>query len=374
MLASVASMIDQFNMINISTLRQLGYEVSIAANFEYGNTASTERVNEFRKELTELNILYYNIDFSRNITNIIDNIRAYKQIKALMEKNKYTFIHCHSPIGGFCGRVAGCSTKTTVLYTAHGFHFYKGAPLINWLLYYPIEWWLATYSDVLITINKEDYNRAMKFKANSVKYIPGIGIDTRKYIDLNIDKLVKRKELGLPVNAFILLSVGELNKNKNHETAIRAIKKLNNDKLHYVICGTGPLENYLKKLIASLGLERQVTLLGFRKDVNEIYFIADEFIFPSFREGLSVALMEAMAAGLPVVCSKIRGNIDLIDEGKGGYLCEPDCIKEFSKKIEKLMLDNETRRSMGRRNIEEIKKYDKELIKIEMKRLYKVYL
>ena len=210
MLASVVSMIDQFNMSNIDILKKQGYEVHVAANFEYGNTSSKQRVEEFKKELTELNVQYYNIDFSRKITNILANIKAYKQIKDLMLKNKYEFVHCHSPIGGVCGRLAAHSANTPVIYTAHGFHFFKRAPLKNWMLYYPVEKLLAHYTDVLITINKEDYARAQNFKAKKVEYVPGIGVDIKKFSEIIVDKLAKRKELGIPENAFLILSVGEL--------------------------------------------------------------------------------------------------------------------------------------------------------------------
>ena len=162
MLASVASMIDQFNMQNISLLQEQGYEVHVAANFEQGSTSSKERVEQFKKELKEKNVLYFQIDFSRNVSNIPQNIKAYKQIKKLLVNNKYEFIHCHSPIGGVCGRLAAKVTNTKVIYTAHGFHFYKGAPKFNWMIYYPIEKVLSYITDVLITINKEDYELAKK--------------------------------------------------------------------------------------------------------------------------------------------------------------------------------------------------------------------
>ena len=229
---------------------------------------------------------------------------------------------------------------TKVIYTAHGFHFFKGAPLINWILFYPVEKFCARFTDVLITINQEDYKRAQKFKAGKVEYIPGVGIDTKKFSEVVVDKSAKRKELGVPVDAFLVLSVGELNKNKNHDTVIKAIAKLNNPNVYYVICGQGTLENYLKDLINELGLEKQVKLLGYRRDIAEISKTSDIFVFPSFREGLSVALMEAMALGLPVVCSKIRGNVDLIEDGKGGYLVEPDDVEGFINAIRRIINEN----------------------------------
>ncbi len=190
--ASVASMIDQFNMQNINILKQQGYEVHVAANFEKGSTISEERLLEFKKELKNLNVLYFQVDFSRRIGNIGQNIKAYKQIKEIIKQNKYKFIHCHSPIGGVCGRIAAKTTGTKVMYTAHGFHFYKGAPMKNWVLYYPIERVLSYLTDVLITINNEDYELSKnKMKSKSLYYIPGVGVDVSNFSDIKVDKIKK---------------------------------------------------------------------------------------------------------------------------------------------------------------------------------------
>lgn len=370
MLASVASMIDQFNMVNIDILQKQGYEVHVAANFKYGNTCSQQRIEEFKKELSELGITYYHIDFARNITKIFTNIKAYKQIKNLMATNKYEFVHCHSPIGGACGRLAAHWTKTKVIYTAHGFHFYKGAPLINWLLYYPVEQFLARYTDVLITINKEDYQRAQKFKAGKVVYVPGIGVDIKRFRDVLVDRDKKRNELGVSNEAFVILSVGEINKNKNHEVIIRAIAKLNKPYICYIICGQGDREIYLKKLAISLGVANKVKFFGFRNDIAEIYKIADVFVFPSFREGLPVSVMEAMASGLPIICSNIRGNTDLIEEGKGGYLIKPNDINGFIKSISLLIQNATLRETIGNYNHEAIRNYDLKKVTLKIMSLY----
>lgn len=371
MLASVASMIDQFNMQNIDILQEQGYEVHVAANFEQGSTSSNERVEQFKKELKEKNISYFQIDFSRNVSNIPQNIKAYKQIKKLLKDNKYEFIHCHSPIGGVCGRLAAKVTNTKVIYTAHGFHFYKGAPKLNWIIYYPIEKALSYITDVLITINKEDYELAKKkMKAKEVQYVPGVGVDTNKFDKVVIDKNEKRKELGLSKDNIVLLSVGELNKNKNHEVIIRALAKLNNPNIHYVIAGRGNLESYLDELSKELNIEKQVHLLGFRTDISELYRISDIFCFPSYREGLSLSLMEVMASGLSVVCSDIRGNCDLIKHQKGGYRCNPSDADEFIRYIDELIKDNSKRKNMAIYNKEFINAFSIDVVKDNMKTIY----
>lgn len=374
-LASVASMIDQFNMQNVDILKKKGYKVHIAANFENGNPSSIERVMEFKKELDELNITYYQVDFSRNVTKVYQNIKAYNQIKNLMLENKYEFIHCHSPIGGVCGRLAGKATKTKVIYTAHGFHFFKGAPLLNWILYYPIEKICSYFTDILITINKEDYELAKKrMKPQKVCYIPGVGVDKNKFENIVINRDEKLKKIGISNDSITILSIGELSKRKNHEVIIKALGKMNNPNIHYCIAGKGDLEKSLKELSNSLGIADKVHLLGFRGDIRELCKVSDIFCFPSYQEGLPVALMEVMSSGLPVVCSNIRGNIDLIEEGKGGYLCNPNSVDEFIISIDKLICDSDIRDKMSIHNKRFIKNFDINIIKEKMKDIYEEVL
>ena len=230
--------------------------------------------------------------------------------------------------------------------------------------------WLSRYTDTY-TINKEDYQRAKKsFKAGRVEYIPGIGLDTNKFINAKIDKSEKRKELDLPEDAFVVLSVGELNKNKNHEIVIKALAKLNNFKIYYVICGQGPLEQYLIEVANKVGLDNRVKLLGFRSDIAEICKAADIFAFSSFREGLPVSLMEAMAAGLPVVCSNTRGNTDLIEDGKGGYLVEPNDVEGFAYNINRIANSTLLREKLSIENHSKIKQFDIDNVLLRMINVY----
>lgn len=369
---TVASTIDQFCMSDISILNK-SYSVQVAANFTIGNNTSNERIKEFKKELKEKNIIVNEINFNRNPL-CKDNFLAYREIKKLINNNSFDLIHCHTPVAAMLVRLAAKKVRkneTKIIYTAHGFHFFKGAPLKNWMLFYPIERWLARYTDILITINKEDYNRAKKsFKAGRVEYVPGVGVDTKKFSEVVVDKLTKRKELGVPDNAFLVISVGELNKNKNHETVIKAIAKLNNTNVYYVICGQGVLEEQLKELIEGLGLDKQVKLLGYRRDIAEISKVADVFAFPSFREGLSVALMESMALGLPVVGSRIRGNVDLIEDGKGGYLVKPNDVDGYVNSLDKLIQNGNLIEGMSAYNKKTIKNFDINNVKRDMKNIY----
>ena len=340
MLASVASMIDQFNIPNIKLLIEMGYKVDVACNFIDGNTCSDAKIAELKNKLKEMGVDWYQIDFARSVKHILQNIKAYHQVLELMQANNYIFVHCHSPIGGVCGRLAGHKTHTKVIYTAHGFHFYKGAPLLNWLIYYPIEKYLSCYTDVLVTINKEDYAIAKnKMHAKKTEYIPGVGIDVEKIQNTKVDRNKKRHELGIPEDALVLLSVGELSKRKNHEVVIRALAQIKDKNVAYAICGKGPLERYLKDLARQFDVYDRVLFLGFRTDVIEVCKASDIFVFPSLQEGLPVALMEAMVSGLPVICSKIRGNSDLIEDMTDGLLFDLNNISYLTMCIDKMIHD-----------------------------------
>ncbi|HFK1432570.1 TPA: glycosyltransferase family 4 protein [Bacillus cereus] len=352
-----------FEQGNIEVLKSLGYEVHAAANFSDAN-----------ERLDALDINRHPFDIQRSPFSL-KNIKAYKQLKGIMKSGDFEAVHCHSPMGGVLARLAAKSLGITcTIYTAHGFHFYKGASLINWLVYYPVEKFLSKYTDVLITINKEDYNEGKKLKAGKVVYVPGIGVDTNKFIKSTVNRNEKRAELDIPKDTVVLLSIGEMIKRKNHETALRALAKLKDRNFVYLICGKGALEDYLKELTLSLGIEKNVRFLGFRNDVPEICLASDLFIFPSYQEGLPVSVMEAMAAGLPVICSSIRGNIDLIDDGKGGYLNSPEDVDGFAASLGKLIKDVSLREVMGARNLQEVKKYDKTVVKEQMKTLYSEYI
>lgn len=373
MMASVASMISAFNRDNIKILQNLGYQVDIACNFEHGNDSSRERGIAYRKEVEALGIKTYQLPVSRSITEIKDIIISYRFMKKICEENHYDIVHCHSPIGGVVARLACRGERkngTKVVYTAHGFHFYKGAPKKNWIVYYSIEKWVSRFTDLLITINKEDYERAQTFKAERVVYIPGIGVDTGKFRNVEVDRIQKRIELKISEDTVVLLSIGELIERKNHETALKAVSKLNSLNFVYLICGEGKLDSYLKDLTVKLGIENKVRFLGYRRDIPEICVAADIFVFPSYQEGLPVAVMEAMSAGLPIICSSIRGNTDLIKSELGGFLHQPEDTMGLAQSIDKLINNPELRKKMGDVNSNEAFKYDKKNVNAIMEENY----
>lgn len=354
-----------FHIPYLEWFKKNGYEVHVAARNDYDN--KDECIIPFCDR-------FHDLPFERSPIRK-NNLQVYKDLKNIIDTEQYEIIHCHTPMGGAIGRLAARSTRkkgTKVIYTAHGFHFFKGAPLVNWLAYYPAERWLAKYTDVLITINTEDYEIAKKFKVNRIEYVPGVGIDTDKFKNIEVNRTEKRESLGVSEDDFMIISVGELNKNKNHQVIIRAIAKLRNEKIKYVLCGQGPLETELRELAKELDVENQVKFLGFRKDVPDLMKVADLFAFPSYREGLSLSLMEAMASGLPVVCSEIRGNTDLIEDGKGGYLVEPSDVEGFAKYIKELIEDSRLKSEFGDFNHKKIENYSIENVMKEVENIYKL--
>lgn len=371
MLASVASMINQFNMPNIYLLQDMGFEVHVACNFKEGSTCSDEKVEEIKKELESIGVKFFHVDFSRNVFRLGRALKAYKQTVRIVRQENYEFIHCHSPIGGVVGRLAGKKTHTKVMYTAHGFHFFKGAPKSYWMFIYPIERFLSRFTDILVTINTEDYNRAKaKFHAKEIDYIPGVGIDLEALSKVQVDRTAKREELGIPQDGFMIFSIGEINDNKNHETIIRALAKVKEQDIVYAICGKGYKREYLESLATELGISERVKFLGFRTDAKQICQCADVFAFPSQREGLGLSALEAMAAGLPLVTSNVHGINDYSIPGKSGYSCSPLDAQAFAEAIEKLYLSPEDRARMGQYNLEQVKKYDIHKVNEIMRGLY----
>ena len=346
----------------IRELVEQGHTVDLACN---------DSVSKPADMYIEIGCRIYSISTSRSPYSK-GNIIAIKQIKKLVEKNGYDIVHCHTPLAAMCTRIACRKMRKKglkVIYTAHGFHFYKGAPLKNWLLYYPIEKICAHWTDTLININLEDYAFSKKkMKAKRVEYVPGVGVDTSRFDNVSTGREAKRKELEIPEDATIVISIGELNANKNHEAIIRAVAKIPG--IYYMIAGKGLLKDYLQNLIDELGISDRVKLVGFRRDIGELLNCADIFAFPSYREGLPVSAMEAMYMGLPVVASDIRGVRDLIENGKNGYLCNPFDSNTFCEKLTILADDKKLCEEMGQANKEKVKNFRMEKVDKTVREIY----
>ena len=362
----VKTHIMEFHIPYLKMMKEMGWETAVAARNDYENPEDC---------VIPYCDTYYDIPFERNPFKL-GNIKAYHMLKQIIDKGNYDIIHCHTPVGGVLTRLAATDARkkeTKVFYTAHGFHFYKGAPAINWFVYYPIEKSLARKTDVLITINKEDYERAKSFKAKKVVYIPGVGIDVNKFSRIAENRAKKRDELGLKKDDFVLLSVGELIPRKNHSIVLEALGNMKRagtlGNVQYLICGQGILDAELKEKANELGISNHVHFLGYRNDVLEIYGVAHLFIFMSIQEGLSVALMEAMASGLPVICSNIRGNTDLVENGVDGDVIDNNSVA-IVESIEKLRSNIELRDAYSHQELIKINRFDKHDILESVKKLY----
>lgn len=302
------------------------------------------------------------------------NIGVYQKLKKLIEQEQYTLIHCNTPVGGMLGRLCARTARqkgTRVVYTAHGFHFFTGAPVKNWLLFYPAERFLSRYTDLLITINGEDDRRAQRFHAKKTALVNGVGVDLTRF-EAVVDRQKVRRELGVRQNAPVVICVGEHSTRKNHETVLRTAALL--PEVEVLFCGVGEKQPELEALARELNMEERTHFLGFRKDVPSLLGASDIFMFPSWQEGLPVSQMEAMAAGLPCVVSDVRGNADLIAQGDGGFLRKPTDVEGFAEDIALLIGDPALRESMGQRNRHEIEKYSLTAVLEQMTALYREQL
>ena len=338
--------------------KRMGWEFHLAFNcLNY----SEEGIHEIEDEL---GLFFHQIDFVRNPIHL-GNIRAYFQLKKLIDES-FDIIHCNTPVGGVLGRLVAAKEKIhPVIYQAHGFHFYSGAPLINWLMYYPAEKGLARFTDKILTINKDDYEFARRHlhPKSGIYYVHGVGLELNLWEDgHNI-----RKELGINENDFVILSVGRLEKNKNCGVLIDAVNKTKDTKI--VFCGDGEDRELLQEKALRSGIAERVLFLGNRKDMSNIYHSADCFVLASYREGLSRSIMEAMACGLPCVVSDIRGNRDLIDS-KGGFLFNPDDADALAESINKIHDSKVLQKQMSIHNSEKVKLFSFDTVVKEIISIY----
>lgn len=356
-ISNIAKNVGSFSIASIAAAKKCGFEFYYAANW---NAATDEQRAQDEKKY---GIKLVHIDLDRSPYSK-KNLQAYKQIVDLIKKEKIDYIHCNTPVGGVLGRLAGekCNVKR-IIYEAHGFHFYDGAPKKNWLIYYPVEKWLANKTDAIITINNEDFKRAKRFKLRNngqVYYVPGVGIDLSQYDIPDTVREIKRKELCLEKTDFALISMGDLIKRKNYAIAIEVVAKINNPKVHYFICGKGSEEENLRELAKKFGVEKQVHFLGYRKDIKELLKSADVFLLTSNQEGLARSLMEAMASSLPCIVSNIRGNSDLIINNVNGFLCSD--VNEYVTSIERLMQSPKCAKIFAQRSLDNLKNFSIETV------------
>ncbi|MCK1166557.1 glycosyltransferase family 4 protein [Streptococcus uberis] len=368
--ATTAYMVAQFNIKDIKRLINLGYKVDVATNFQIPGPISNEKLRDLKNFLKDNDVGIFQVNFSRKPFSI-NNIKSFFQLNKIIFANKYEFVHTHTPISSAITRMIASVYSLRAIYTAHGFHFYNGAPLKNWIIYYPIEKIFSYVTDTLITLNDEDYNFSKKFlSARTNIKVNGVGIPVEKFTDIFVENDPLRSELNIKNDDVILISVGELNNNKNHLSVMEAIKKINEKNIKYFIVGTGENYDLYSEYIKENDLENNITLLGYRTDIPQLLNLCDIFIFPSKREGLSVALMEAMASKLPIIASNIRGNRDLIIHGEGGYLFNIDDNDLIESYIKILSKEPNLRNQFGFYNLERVKNFSEAVVNEQMNSIY----
>ena len=356
-----------FHTPYLRMFQEMGWQTAVASSNDY-------------EDPRDLNIpycdTYYEIPFER-IPWKAGNIRAYRELKKIIDEGNFDIIHCHTPVGGLVTRLAAAGARkkgTKVLYTAHGFHFHKGSSLVSWLAYYPVEWLMAHWTDILLTMNREDYTLAKrKMHARRVEYVPGVGIDTQRFDSSSFARQEQRQVLGFGDEDFLILTVAEMNKNKNQSMVLKALARLKDRpeyaNMKYLICGMGEYGKVLRQEAEDLGIADHVFFMGYRKDIPDIYRCCDLFAFLSYREGLPVALMEAMSSGLPTVCSAARGNTDLIENGKEGVIVEQD-PETVAQAILDMYHDPDRRRQYGLAAEEKVRQFDNKNVHRIMKEIY----
>lgn len=363
LITSTDLMMVQFLIPHVLCLHEAGYKIEIACSNVGGRLPEVESLLEGKVDAV------YEIKLKRNPLSV-KNVLGLQELLRLMKNHVYDIIWTNEPVMGVATRLAARQSRRTgtkVVYMAHGFHFFRGAPLFNWIVFFPIEYLMSFCTDYIVTINQEDYHRASGFCHSDARYIHGIGMNSARLVQTNSQL---RDELGLTNSEIIIISVGELNKNKNQSVIIKALSRVNDSRIHYVLCGKGTEKKHLQMLAQKYNLAENVHFLGYRKDVVSLCRDADIFAMPSYREGLSVAAMEAKYLGLPLITSNRRGLSDLNVHGETGFLCSPNDVRGFAECINALVRDNEKRETMGKNNIESVKPFLLENVKKEVLQLF----
>lgn len=367
----VASLENHFISFHIPFMKYLqgkGYEVHVAT-----------KLGERRKELEKQGIICHHVSFSRS-PNPLTALRALTQLIRLMKDNSFSLVHVHTPMASFLGRLAAkIAHRRPVLYTAHGFHFYKRAPWYYWTFIYPVEYLAARWTDGLIVINQEDYINAQRMGFQSKKnlfLIHGVGVNLKQVIDFSlIVNTGIREELGIDDKDVIISCIAEFIPNKNHIFLLKAWDKItqNFNNVHLLLVGNGIYLESIKQQAKINSLPR-VYFLNYRKDVSQIIAKSNIIILVSKREGLPRSILEAMALGKPVVVSNVRGNRDLVKQGRNGFLVQLGDVEGLVSSLKKLINDAKLRAKMGRASLEKIKDYSLEKVLTEMSSIYDYYL
>ncbi|HJC83769.1 MAG TPA: glycosyltransferase [Candidatus Anaerostipes avicola] len=367
-----AGFIKSFLDNDIMLLQEMGYEVHCAANKYH---AGAEEIDDY---FEKKKIIFHQIDFSSNKPISRETLVSYKQISDLLKKYYFDVIHSHTPIAGAVTRLA-CRRQrkqgSIIIYTTHGFYFHKYSSKKTWLIFYSIEDLMSRYSDAIITINYEDYYNAKLMHCKKVYHIPGVGVDTKRFSDTLIDRDMYRRKIGIKKEDLLILAIGELSHRKNHQIIIKALSRAKLPNVVFMICGNAMTEDNTKSELEEMAkrLNVDLRLMGLRDDIPQICKSADIGVMPSSREGLGLAGIEMLAAGLPVVASNVHGIVDYINDGENGYLCPYNDSLAFAKAISKLQT-KDVRESMRKKCMKSAQSFDREYSYRKMKKIYEELL
>lgn len=368
MLAPMGSVHRRFNKANIEALKSLGYQIELVANFENGDGPEVHN-QQYVGECKEKGIITHSIPFERH--SLTGSLKCMPQVKQLLKEGQYDIVHAHTETGGLILRMArGVKGKSRFFYTPHGMSFWKGSSLKSQMIYRPLERWICSGMDMNLGMNQEEVDVLRKWKSKTAAHVHGIGLNLERFQKTSRTCEEVRAEFGLKADDKFILSVGELDDNKNHITVIKALAMLEHKNFKYVVCGVGPNKEMLEKYAQERGLDDKVILAGYRSDIPDILNAADIFVFPSFHEGLPVSALEAMACGLPLACSKIRGNVDIVKDGENGFLFEPEDFITLALSLEKLIGDQHQAMLFGKKNKNIVQLYSINTVVEELKVLY----
>ena len=271
----------------------------------------------------------HDVEWSRSPWRLDNFTRSLRRVREVVRAGRYDLVHVHTPVAAFLARAALRGLRRTgrgprVVYTAHGFHFYRGAPPARAALFRGAERLAGRWTDGLLVINPEDHAAALERRIvtdeRRVWLVPGVGVDTTTLAAERIDADVvarTRAALGIPTQARVLLFAGEFNPGKRQRQAVAALARLGRADVHLVCAGEGPLRQATRELADSLGVGGQVHLPGFRTDVPALMRMADALLLLSEREGLPRSVLEAMALRVPTIGTRVRGIRDLLGGGCG---------------------------------------------------------
>ena len=294
----------------------------------------------------------------------VKTIQGILQLKRILDKENYDIVYCHTPVGGIAARIAAVSARkhgTRVIYCAHGFHFFKGAPAVNWLLYYPVEKLLAHLTDVILTVNREDYRNAKNHftKKTIIRLAPEVGVNFNRLQVADPENVRRqyREDLGIPENASVMIYVAELIPNKNQGMLISALRILREKgrNVYLILPGPDHAEGYFQQYASDQGMDQYCRFLGWRSDIGQLMSASDICTASSIREGFGINLVEAMYCGLPVVATDNRGHRMVIKEGYNGYLVEIGDSEAMAERVEEILFENRIPREQVKSGIQ---KYD----------------